>query len=562
MGPGIQQCSNQKCFILTCIAFFVVNKKANNEAKVDQARKLGIPFIGPAKVRLLALEKTTISQCKAQPPVAVYYAGSSPESAANYITTKTSKKTSVVEDTKKASHELDDSPMHAVAVAAKKIRADTSATKSEGAMEIDIDDANTAAPLAGTKVDIDTKGSQIESNKENKANDEDKNPSMLSGLGKSFMASAKSKGRAALMKSGFALKKKKHATIVPEKRIEKSNEIIAGLEAMKKSVTKVSKGRIKSTDKDDDVCSTASSSSSDSLWGAGLPSKSAGSPGKCSSHDEVVEGVDAKQDSICDGTSLDVDFDAACDTTSGFDEVGTDNAGIPLNGDKDDGAEAVNAGAEQVETVSVKAASNDKATSCHDEPTQIVSNNSKSGGGCGTKSVSFAEAAAVSANKVIAITLELVPLSQDDCEKTLREKKTNYPALPYLVDDPGDEYNVPRKTITLQMKWTSEAKCMKRVPDNQHPTKVTLGRSKVTGIKWSALSRNLCDVSLGIKPCSTSTIAALLQMKKAPGDHALCINGSEHNIIVGQKFSLKHGDIISLYGRTGFAYRVGISISK
>jgi hypothetical protein len=135
---------------------------------------------------------------------------------------------------------------------------------------------------------------------------------------------------------------------------------------------------------------------------------------------------------------------------------------------------------------------------------------------------------------VKSIKLNLVPMTRLECQKALLANKITYPDPEYLVAGGPSEYNITRATIMLEDKEV-----------------VKLGRNDLTNIKWSAVSRELCDISFG------SNIA-YVTMKKVAAQHAVFLNGSELNRPVGVKIRLKDSDIISLYGPTGFAYRLNL----
>ena len=80
---------------------------------------------------------------------------------------------------------------------------------------------------------------------------------------------------------------------------------------------------------------------------------------------------------------------------------------------------------------------------------------------------------------------------------------------------------------------------------------VKLGRNDLTNITWTAVSRELCDISF-------ESDIAYVTMKKVAAQHAVFLNGSELNRPVGVKIRLKDSDILSLYGPTGFAYRLNL----
>jgi hypothetical protein len=135
---------------------------------------------------------------------------------------------------------------------------------------------------------------------------------------------------------------------------------------------------------------------------------------------------------------------------------------------------------------------------------------------------------------VKSIKLSLVPMTRLECQKALLANKITYPEPEYLVAGGPSEYDITRATIMLEDKEV-----------------VKLGRNDLTNIKWSAVSRELCDISFG------SNIA-YVTMKKVAAQHAVFLNGSELNRPVGVKIRLKDSDILSLYGPTGFAYRLSL----
>jgi len=132
---------------------------------------------------------------------------------------------------------------------------------------------------------------------------------------------------------------------------------------------------------------------------------------------------------------------------------------------------------------------------------------------------------------VRSIKLNLVPMTRLDCRKALPANIITYPEPEYLVAGGPLEYDITRAMITLE--------------DNEV---VKLGRNDLTNIKWSAVSRELCDISL-------ESNIAYVTMKKEKTEHAVYLNGKKLNRSVGKKIPLNDSDIISLYGHTGFAYQ-------
>jgi len=126
----------------------------------------------------------------------------------------------------------------------------------------------------------------------------------------------------------------------------------------------------------------------------------------------------------------------------------------------------------------------------------------------------------------------LVPMTRLDCRKALLANMITYPEPEYLVAGGPSEYDITRAMITLE--------------DNEI---VKLGRNDLTNIKWSAVSRELCDISF-------KSNIAYVTMKKDKEEHAVYLNGKALNRSVDEKIPLNDSDIISLYGPTGFAYQL------
>ena len=133
---------------------------------------------------------------------------------------------------------------------------------------------------------------------------------------------------------------------------------------------------------------------------------------------------------------------------------------------------------------------------------------------------------------VRSIKLNLVPMTRLDCRKALPANIITYPEPEYLVAGGPSEYDITRAMITLE--------------DNEV---VKLGRNDLTNIKWSAVSRELCEISF-------KSNIAYVNMKKDKAEHAVYLNGKELNRSVGKIIPLNDSDIISLYGHTGFAYQI------
>ena len=206
--------------------------------------------------------------------------------------------------------------------------------------------------------------------------------------------------------------------------------------------------------------------------------------------------------------------------------------------------------------------------------------------------------------------LTLAPLSREECRTRLEMKgKTSLENPSWIITEGSDEYNRHRNKITLKLCSSNEdvvdvdddgldiehdlVRYASQYRDGSIAAIVPLGRNMETNIKYTAVSRALCDVSLTktspggkrevcmvdlatspgrniedddnklqppIPAGSNETVAAAaLSMRKAPGKHAVYIDGELVIRPVGREVPLHHGAIISLYGPTGFAYEVSIS---
>ena len=154
-------------------------------------------------------------------------------------------------------------------------------------------------------------------------------------------------------------------------------------------------------------------------------------------------------------------------------------------------------------------------------------------------------------------TLKLLPMSREAAAEALTKKGIRVPTEPnYLVTAKENEYGIARKTITMSVSTPEKTE------------KVVLGRNKSTGIQWSTVSRQLCEINM-VSPKLEDTAAGpsistkvSISMLLKPGDHALYHNGIELEVPVGVKITLKDKDIICLYGPTGFAYRVELEVNE
>lgn len=178
--------------------------------------------------------------------------------------------------------------------------------------------------------------------------------------------------------------------------------------------------------------------------------------------------------------------------------------------------------------------------------------------------------------------LKLIPIKKEECIDLLREKGIDY-------DEATDSYQVgcKAKHSPFELKLpvnrddvaddfvyddhdSSDEDCGKQLKkktpsliryyhhnDYSYSIVITLGRQQfVLNGEFNGLSRELCHVGL------TNNAEAWISMCRAPTKHLLHVDGKINEEPVGiRKFSLHNGSVLSLYGQTGFAYRVEIQSS-
>ena len=115
-----------------------------------------------------------------------------------------------------------------------------------------------------------------------------------------------------------------------------------------------------------------------------------------------------------------------------------------------------------------------------------------------------------------------------------------------IVSGATPNYNSPRNTIKITTK------------------EVKLGRNITTGIEDSFISRDVCSINLN--KSRSGSVCAFLKMSMPheiiDGDggkrygHAVHLNGKHLDIAIGVERELYSGDILSLFGPLGFAYKV------
>jgi hypothetical protein len=178
-------------------------------------------------------------------------------------------------------------------------------------------------------------------------------------------------------------------------------------------------------------------------------------------------------------------------------------------------------------------------------------------------------------------TLTLAPLSRKECIAllpfTAGISVTTHPPIPV------EELDRARATITLKLcpkpiididdiddtkVIEPEDPCVKyavNCEDGSKAATAILGRQRVTKIKWTGLSRALCDVSLVERSAaSSSEVFALMRMRRPPNEdgqynsHCVFLDGNVVNASLGAEIPLTNGSIIALHGPSGFAYQVCI----
>ena len=143
--------------------------------------------------------------------------------------------------------------------------------------------------------------------------------------------------------------------------------------------------------------------------------------------------------------------------------------------------------------------------------------------------------------------LMLVPIRDTDehFSSSVNDKQAYFEGgVASIVSGATPNYNAPRNTI----KVTKE---------------IRLGRNNTTCIQDSFISRDLCSINL--TKSSSGSVRVFLKMNmpreidedgvKRYG-HAVHLNGKHLDIAVGVERELYSGDILSLFGPLGYAYRV------
>jgi hypothetical protein len=464
-----------------------------------------------------------------------------------------------------------------VGAAASKKRADVAKKVSDITSTINSSISTTTAPT-----------SRSQSKENGLVQDENWNPKSFEGLGKHLMtATIKSK-------KAMAGKKQTHATAVKPscEQIRISDNVMTGVSLPEtRKVSQVAERKCNSN-------ADASSCSDDSIWELGLAQKARrsssshkraqieaylggryNSEGSKDNREEHAEALDKEGAAMEDAGHIPMDVQRVEDQNADRQfRHGRDREKHECRAPSfDDAIENANADVKEVnveasivaagmKTASFRGDLGESTACSHSDETQVRGNTTKDVATekqplCGFALEADSAAKAANSTRVTSSTmLQLVPISKSACQALFRDKEITYSEPTYLVLGSSKEYNISRKTIRLQMAQNSGADGLhvsQSVSSPMYPSTATLGRNTrlfQTGIKWSAVSRNLCDVSLIADRQTCSPAVAHLIMRKSAQDHAVCLNGTDLNSPIGKKIFLKDGDVVSLYGPTGFAY--------
>ena len=167
--------------------------------------------------------------------------------------------------------------------------------------------------------------------------------------------------------------------------------------------------------------------------------------------------------------------------------------------------------------------------------------------------------------------LRLVPVDEGECRKVY-SKRLGVAPTRWEIEDPSRNYT----TISLKLCESVEDVVdlddlddetyedsgiivhAKRKKDGDGPLvcNFILGRGLATRINWPAISRSCCGVMLRQ---SEGQVVAELTMNNIRSKNHCHLNGKQVESSIGEANALSDGDILSLYGPYGFAYRVEIT---
>lgn len=156
------------------------------------------------------------------------------------------------------------------------------------------------------------------------------------------------------------------------------------------------------------------------------------------------------------------------------------------------------------------------------------------------------------------------------------------------VLDNNNEWHIPpehtrRRRPTLWLKLCSESDDIVDVDDSinnplgptryahsdgdgKYTCEMKLGRTEFANIIWNKVSRALCDIGMTKKETTSDSrdgsnsidVTAWIKMRKAEDQHLVHLDGTMIAHGINRKFRVQDGSILSLYGATGFAYRIRI----
>lgn len=181
--------------------------------------------------------------------------------------------------------------------------------------------------------------------------------------------------------------------------------------------------------------------------------------------------------------------------------------------------------------------------------------------------------------------LKLIPLSQAQCTSALSScaADTENTSIDYNI--PGFQDHIRKRRPTLWLKLCSESDDIVDIDNTNNPLEPTryarldndgnyscelkLGRSEFANISWTTISRSLCDIGMTLRETGNNAggggsdnnnkhVTAWIKMRKGVSQHLVHMDGTIISEMIDRKFQLQDGSILSLYGATGFAYRVRI----
>ena len=96
-----------------------------------------------------------------------------------------------------------------------------------------------------------------------------------------------------------------------------------------------------------------------------------------------------------------------------------------------------------------------------------------------------------------------------------------------------------------------------------------MGRTEFANIIWTKVSRALCDIGMTRRRVTTNTsgddgnstnndVTVWIKMRKSERQHLVHLDGNMIDLPINRQFRVQDGSILSLYGATGFAYRISI----